>query len=118
MKYNSSLKKWLEEKWEADAAKNLEDMRSELVEKLEDERERRRDAEAAAKAAEAQTSTYQPVIMGSTVYVMMPVPGADADKFREFAEGGGSRLLNEPIEISPEDVTVENVEDSGSPDPR
>ena len=118
MRYNSNYEKWRDECRGVDAARRLASMRDELTEKLEAERARRRQAEADAKAAEryaakqAATSgpTYQPIIMGSTVYMMMPVEGMDVEGLRAaLANQGAEPLLNAPIEIE-----VESVEDAGA----
>ena len=80
-----------------------------LTEQLEAERDRRRAAEAEAKATaqvarEAEqrgaAPRYQPIIMGSTVYMMMPVEGVDPTAMRTFVatQAGGEHLLNASIE--------------------
>lgn len=122
MRYNSNYEKWRDERWATDTARQLEAMRGELAEQLEAERERRREAEAEAKASakvaerSAQAApVYQPVIMGSNVYMMMPVEGVDPAAMRTFvaSQQPGSPLLSAPIEIEAE--SVEDVPAAGQP---
>ena len=112
MRYNANYDKYRSELWATHTAEQLEQMRGDLTEALEEERDRRREAEADAKSAkkaaeQAQASgspVYQPVILGSTVYLMMPVSDADAESFRAIAREGAQGLLQAPIEIEAEAV--------------
>ena len=113
MRYNANYEAWRDERWRSDAVAQIERLREELTEQLEAERERRCTAEAEAKAAQAadarpSSPTYQPIIMGSTVYLMMPVEGVDPAAMRAFVEGQapGAPLLRAPIEVEAE---VEDV---------
>ena len=129
MRYNANYDKYRSELWATHTAEQLEQMRGELTEALEEERDRRREAEADAKSAkkaaeQAQASgspVYQPVILGSTVYLMMPVSGADADSFRAIAREGAQGLLQAPIEIEAEaveDVPAEDADAGAAPQER
>ena len=118
MRYNKNYEAWRSELWATHTADQLEKMRGELAEQLDAERERRIAAEAEAKATAKAADrvsghsgpVYQPVIMGSTVYMMMPVDGADPAMFRSLSDGTeASALLQEPIEIE-----VESVEDAAA----
>lgn len=116
MRYNHNYEEWMQERWETNSAQQIAIMRDELTEKLEAERKRRREAEAEAKAnakvaeeagKRAAAPVYQPIIMGSSVYMMMPVADMNADELRAaIANQGATPLLNAPIEI---EAVVEDV---------
>ena len=125
MRYNKNYEAWRKERWRVDAAAEVERVRDEMLEQIEAERARAAEAReqaeklaaagegehAKAAAAQSAGSTFTPVFIGSTVYVMMPVEGQSPTSFKALmeAESAMGISVNEPIEIEAEyeDVPAE-----------
>ena len=82
MRYNYALKAWMAQRWREDSDAQLDRVKAEMEERLEE-------AKAAAGkavpvvAAEAPAKMH-PIIIGQNVYVMMPLGSEDAASFKQL----------------------------------
>ena len=111
MRYNKNFVDWKKSRWQEETAAQIETVRAEMLERIEEER-----AKAAGSVDAAQPASTQatPIFIGGNVYIMAPVDGEDAKTFREqvLASATAQRSLNEPIEISYETVEDDHPSDS------
>lgn len=111
MRYNKNFVDWKKSRWQEETAAQIETVRAEMLERIEEER-----AKAAGSVDAAQPASTQatPIFIGGNVYIMAPVDGEDAKTFREqvLASATAQRSLNEPIEIGYETVEDDRPSDS------
>lgn len=112
MRYNANFLTWRKERWKEDTKSQIETVRAEMMEQME--QQSREDADAVRNGdgpAKGSSERITPVIIGNNVYVMMPVSGEDASSFRELMAGPGqvSDSFREPLEIDASETTVEDV---------
>ena len=109
MKYGRELRRYYQEHWEADTAKQIEDVREEMQRLVDEERAKRKEQKAVyeAEPRDAGRDRVQPVIIGQNVYVMMPMD-MDAGGFRKMLENSPAArdAMDAPIEIEAEAVEV------------
>lgn len=113
MRYNANYGAWRKDRWKADTKSQIAAVRAELEEQLAQER-----AQGALGAAPGRSGSegaperIQPVIIGSNVYVMMPVSGEDAASFRDLMATSpeANAAFGAPLEI---EVEAEDVKDAG-----
>ena len=111
MKYGRELRKYYQEHWEADTAKQIEEVREEMQRLVDEERAKRkaeRESYEPTPGSAAHDDRIQPVIIGQNVYVMMPMD-LDAGGFRRMLENSPAarEAMESPIEIETEAVEVE-----------
>lgn len=103
------MRKYYQEHWEADTAKQIEDVREEMQRLVDEERAKRKEQKAVyeAEPRDAGHDRVQPVIIGQNVYVMMPMD-MDAGGFRKMLENSPAArdAMDAPIEIEAEAVEV------------
>ena len=107
MRYNKNYAAWRKERWIEDTAKQVERVREEMLEKME------KDQQAVEQgSAPAPASAITPVIIGSNVYIMMPVDGEDATTFKALMESPNHAnvTVGAPLEIEAEYVEVEDAD--------
>lgn len=111
MRYNKNFADWKKSRWQEETAAQIETVRAEMLERIEEERAKVADS---ADASQPATTQATPIFIGGNVYIMAPVDGEDAKTFREqvLASASAQRSLNAPIEIGYE--TVEDDSPSGS----
>lgn len=104
MRYNYALKAWMAQRWQEDSDAQLERVRLEMQERLDEAKAMA--AREPAKAQEVHDSAHmRPVIIGQNVYVMMPLSGEDAASYRRMIEenpharGGMGEPLEIPVEV-------------------
>ena len=110
MRYNKNFAAWKKSRWQKETAAQIETVRAEMLERIEEERKK---AAQGNDAANAMVTQATPIFIGGNVYIMAPVDGEDAKTFREQVLAGDAahHALNEPIEIE-----YETVEEDGSAD--
>ena len=102
MRYNYALKAWMAQRWREDSDAQLDRVKAEMEERLEE-------AKAAAGkavpvvAAEAPAKMH-PIIIGQNVYVMMPLGSEDAASFKQLmaTDPAARERVGEPLEIPAE----------------
>lgn len=102
MRYNYALKAWMAQRWREDSDAQLDRLKAEMEERLEE-------AKAAAGkavsvvAAEAPAKMH-PIIIGQNVYVMMPLGSEDAASFKQLmaTDPAARERVGEPLEIPAE----------------
>ena len=110
MRYNKALKQYHKEHWQAETAQQLDALKAEMLERLEEEKSRRAEGPSQdEKAPDNTASAPTPIFIGGNVYIMTPVVGQDAASFKRMIEASEEMdaALNEPIEIEAEAVEVE-----------
>ena len=110
MRYNKALKQYHKEHWQAETAQQLDALKAEMLERLEEEKSRRAEGPSQdEKAPDNTASAPTPIFIGGNVYIMAPVVGQDAASFKRMIEASEEMdaALNEPIEIEAEAVEVE-----------
>lgn len=113
MRYNYALKAWMAQRWREDSDAQLDRVKAEMEERLEE-------AKAAAGkavpvvAAEAPSKMH-PIIIGQNVYVMMPLGSEDAASFKQLmaTDPAARERVGEPLEIPAE--LVESADESEEP---
>lgn len=113
MRYNYALKAWMAQRWREDSDAQLDRVKAEMEERLEE-------AKAAAGkavpvvAAEAPVKMH-PIIIGQNVYVMMPLGSEDAASFKQLmaTDPAARERVGEPLEIPAE--LVESADASEEP---
>ena len=121
MRYNYALKAWMAQRWREDSDAQLDRVKAEMEERLEE-------AKAAAGkavpvvAAEAPAKMH-PIIIGQNVYVMMPLGSEDAASFKQLmaTDPAARERVGEPLEIPAElvesaDALEEPVYEEPSPE--
>ena len=121
MRYNYALKAWMAQRWREDSDAQLDRVKAEMEERLEE-------AKAAAGkavpvvAAEAPAKMH-PIIIGQNVYVMMPLGSEDAASFKQLmaTDPAARERVGEPLEIPAElvesaDASVEPVYEERPPE--
>lgn len=105
MRFNRNYNAWRKEQWKLETADRIKSVRDEMVAQLANE------AETGEGAVEAKPAPgFTPVFIGSTVYIMMPIEGADTDSFREMITQqaqSNQKLFDKPIELSEDAIEVE-----------
>lgn len=120
MAFNKNYSTWRKSQWKEETAAQIDSVRKEMIDQIEVEKK----ASEKAGVSERPSSGFTPVIIGSNVYIMMPVNDEDALSVKEFliSSAGEQKLFDKPIELSGEDVEVEDVSpeegevEDGSPD--
>ena len=109
MRYNKNYLTWRKDRWKNETSAQIEQVRAEMLEQLEQEKQ----AVTAAGTAQGEPATarIQPVIIGNNVYVMMPVPGEDAASFKQLmaTSAQADEAMSAPLEIDAEYVEAEDV---------
>lgn len=113
MRYNYALKAWMAQRWREDSDAQLDRVKAEMEERLEE-------AKAAAGkavpvvAVEAPAKMH-PIIIGQNVYVMMPLGSEDAASFKQLmaTDPAARERVGEPLEIPAE--LVESADESEEP---
>lgn len=111
MRYNYALKAWMAQRWREDSDAQLDRVKAEIEERLEE-------AKAAAGkavpvvAAEAPAKMH-PIIIGQNVYVMMPLGSEDAASFKQLmaTDPAARERVGEPLEIPAELVETADAAD-------
>ena len=114
MRYNANFMAWRKDRWKEDTQAQIENVRAEMIEQLEEaEKAIADDREAGVSVREER---IKPVIIGNNVYIMMPVIGEDADSFKELMAGSeqAGKVFSEPLELAASKVTVEDVREDDS----
>ena len=109
MRYNANFMAWRKDRWKEDTQAQIENVRAEMIEQLEEaEKAIADDREAGVSVREER---IKPVIIGNNVYIMMPMIGEDADSFKELMAGSeqAGKVFSEPLELAASEVTVEDV---------
>ncbi len=118
MRYNKALADYKKEHWQAQTAQLVEEVKAEMLERLEEEKgSEGKDASKRADAERNATATSPtPIFIGGNVYIMAPVVGQDAVTFKHLIEASDKldAALNEPIEIDAEAIEVQDGEASDS----
>ena len=119
MRYNKALKEYNKEHWQAQTAQKIEEVKAEMLERLNEERdskEKGASSEGGTEKANDTDSTPTPIFIGGNVYIMAPVMGQDAAAFRQMIETSDriGSALNSPIEIEAEAVEVKEASESPS----
>ncbi len=109
MRYNANFMAWRKERWAQDTEHQIELVRNEMMEKLEEAHQSH--AEAENRAAEQQK--IQPVIIGNNVYVMMPMEGEDAASFKQLIADSqtANTVFTEPLELDAAAVEAADADD-------
>ena len=113
MRYNKNYAAWRKDRWIEDTAKQVERVREEMLEKME------KDKKAVEEGAvPTPASVITPVIIGSNVYIMMPVDGEDATTFKALMEAPhkANVPMDAPLEIEAEYVEVEDIDQNEEPE--
>lgn len=107
MRYNKNFLEWRKERWKTETAAQIEAVRAEMMEELKRSEAKAADAPSASEGPDG-AGRIQPIIIGSNVYVMMPVAGEDAASFRELlaTSDAAGRAFSRPLEIDARDVEV------------
>lgn len=116
MRYNANFLTWRKERWQEDTKSQIESVRAEMMEQME--QQSREDADAARSgdgAPKGSSERITPVIIGNNVYVMMPVAGEDAASFRALMAGPGQpgESFRAPLEIDASEAIIEDVTATG-----
>lgn len=109
MRYNANFLAWRKDRWKEDTQTQIENVRAEMLEQLEEAE--KAIAEDRAAGVTPREERIQPVIIGNNVYVMMPMAGEDAGSFKELmadSEQAG-KVFSEPLELTAAEVTVEDA---------
>lgn len=109
MRYNANFLAWRKNRWKEDTQTQIENVRAEMLEQLEEAE--KAIAEDRAAGVTPREERIQPVIIGNNVYVMMPMAGEDAGSFKELmadSEQAG-KVFSEPFELTAAEVTVEDA---------
>ena len=117
MRYNKSLKQYHKEHWQAETAQQIDALKAEMLERLEEEKAKRAENKGENPAGADNTATSPtPIFIGGNVYIMAPIVGQDAATFRRMIEASDEldAALNEPIEIETEAVEVLDDEQSNA----
>ncbi len=116
MKYNKNFSVWRRKVWQQDTASQIDRVRKEMLEHIEEDRRTHTTTPAVDEVSNAPSSstppTITPVFIGSNVYIMMPVEGQDVASFKELMAATvpeGQNVLKQPIEIGSGDYEVEDV---------
>ena len=107
MRYNKALKEHNKEHWQAQTKQRIEEVKAEMLERLQEEKSAPRTGDATADDTAASPT---PIFIGGNVYIMAPVTGQDAASFRKMIEDSEAMdaALNDPIEIDAEAIEVQD----------
>lgn len=105
MAYNKNYAKWRKERWMKETDEQIEEVRAQMLKRIEEEREKPQ----TSADADNTTTMATPIYIGGNVYIMAPVDSESAKSFQEqiLSSAVAQKSLNEPIEID-----YETVEDS------
>lgn len=111
MRYNYALKAWMAQRWREDSDAQLDRVKAEMEERLE-EAKAAAGKEVPVVAAEAPAKMH-PIIIGQNVYVMMPLGSEDAASFKQLmaTDPAARERVGEPLEIPAELVESADAAD-------
>lgn len=109
MRYNARFNEWRKHRWEVETADQIDAVRKEMLQTIEEEREE--GIRSASDDMAAPGTQLRPVILGNNVYVMMPVTDEDASSFKQWISDSpaANQVFAAPIEIEPE--STEDIDD-------
>ena len=98
MRYNYALKAYMAQRWREDSDAQLDRLKEQMEERLEQAKAAGQDAPVVSAEAPAK---MHPIIIGQNVYVMMPLSSEDSASFKQLMDTNPAarERVGEPLEI-------------------